>query len=134
MDKAAIIDDDDNIMIESGTPNPWRLCSVTKVEEVKMMTRLLPIWATTIMYYVIHAQMITFAVLQASTMKRSIGSFQFPAGSFNGFFIGAILLALGIYDRLVVPLWKKKKGTQGITFLSETASNCEFVPFGSSLY
>ncbi|KAK6156485.1 hypothetical protein DH2020_010733 [Rehmannia glutinosa] len=111
LDKAAIIDDDDKTMIESGTSNPWRLCSVTKVEEVKMMTRLLPIWATTIIYYVIHAQMITFAVLQASTMKRSIGSFEIPAASFNAFFIGAILLALGIYDRLIIPLWKKKKGT-----------------------
>ncbi|KAK6156511.1 hypothetical protein DH2020_010759 [Rehmannia glutinosa] len=119
LDKAAIIDDDDNIMIESGTPNPWRLCSVTKVEEVKMMTKLLPIWATTIMYYVIHAQMITFAVLQASTMKRSIGSFEIPAASFNAFFIGAILLALGIYDRLIIPLWKKKKGTLGLTNLQK---------------
>ncbi|KAI3471466.1 hypothetical protein Pfo_031069 [Paulownia fortunei] len=119
LDKAAIIVDDENIMIESGTPNPWRLCSVTKVEEVKMMTRLLPIWATTIMYYVIHAQMITFAVLQASTLKRSIGSFQIPAGSFSGFFIGAILLALGIYDRLIIPVWKKKKGTPGLTSLQK---------------
>lgn len=79
-----------------------------------MMTRLLPIWATTIMFYVIHAQIITFAVLQASSMERSIRSFQIPAGCFNAFFIGAIMLALGIYDRLIVPLWKKKKGTLGI--------------------
>ncbi|KAL8040628.1 hypothetical protein ABFX02_10G110100 [Erythranthe guttata] len=116
LDKAAIIDDGDkDTMIESGTPNPWRLCSVTKVEEVKMMARLLPIWTTTIMFYVIHAQMITYAVLQASTMKRSIGTFTIPAGSFNVFFIGSILLALGIHDRLIVPLLKKKKGTLGLT-------------------
>ncbi|KAL2251215.1 UNVERIFIED_CONTAM: Protein NRT1/ PTR FAMILY 6.2 [Sesamum indicum] len=115
LDKAAIIDDDDYIMIESGTQNRWRLCSVTEVEEVKMMTRILPIWATTIMYYVIHAQMITFAVLQASTMERSIGSFEIPGGSFNAFFIGAILLTLAIHDRLIVPLLKKKKGTLGLT-------------------
>ncbi|KAG8375995.1 hypothetical protein BUALT_Bualt09G0017000 [Buddleja alternifolia] len=116
LDKAAIIDDaESSIMIESGSTNPWRLCSVTKVEEVKMMTRILPIWATTIMFYVIHAQMITFAVLQAATMKRSIGSFQIPAASFNAFFIAAILITLGIYDRLVIPLWKKKKSTPGLT-------------------
>lgn len=120
MDKAAVVDDDDtNMMIESGTPNPWKLCSVTKVEEVKMMTRLLPIWATTIMYYVIHAQMITFAVLQASTMKRSIGTFSIPPGSFNAFFIGAIMLALGVYDRLIFALWKRKNGTLGLTNLQK---------------
>lgn len=117
MDKAAIVEDYDNkMMIESRTPNPWRVCSVTEVEEVKMMTRLLPIWATTIMFYVIHAQMITYAVLQASTMERSIGKFNIPAGSFNAFFIGAILLALGIHDRLIVPLMEKKKGTPGIFY------------------
>lgn len=115
VDKAAIRDDDDNIAVESGAPNPWRLCSAAKVEEVKMMSRLLPIWATTIMFYVIHAQIITFAVLQASTMERSIRSFQVPAASFSAFFIGAILLALGIYDRLIVPLWRKHKGTLGIS-------------------
>ncbi|KAL0339083.1 UNVERIFIED_CONTAM: protein NRT1/ PTR FAMILY 6.2 [Sesamum angustifolium] len=114
LDKAAIIDDDDYIMIESGTQNRWRLCSVTEVEEVKMMTRILPIWATTIMYYAIHAQMITFAVLQASTMERSIGSFEIPGASFDAFFIGAILLTLAIHDRLIVPLLKKKKGTLGL--------------------
>ncbi|KAH6761084.1 Major facilitator superfamily protein [Perilla frutescens var. frutescens] len=119
LDKASIRDDDDNITVESGSPNPWRLCSVTKVEEVKMMTRLLPIWATTIMFYVIHAQMITFSVLQASTMERSIGSFQIPAASFNAFFIGAILLALGLYDRVMVPLWKMYKGNLGLTNLQK---------------
>ncbi|PIM99254.1 H+/oligopeptide symporter [Handroanthus impetiginosus] len=119
LDKAAIVENEDDLMIESGSSKPWRLCSVTKVEEVKMMIRILPIWATTIMYYVVHAQMITFAVLQASSMRRSIGSFEVPAGSFNAFFIGAILLALGIYDRVIIPLWKKKKGTLGLTNLQK---------------
>ncbi|KAL3818853.1 hypothetical protein ACJIZ3_004758 [Penstemon smallii] len=121
LDKAAILENVDNAMTEAEIPkpNPWRLCSVTKVEEVKMMVRILPIFATTIMFWTVHAQMITFSVQQAATMNRSIGSFQVPAGSLNAFFIGAILLTLGIYDRVIIPLWKKKKGTQGLTSLQK---------------
>lgn len=93
--------------------NPWRLCSVTRVEEVKMMIRLLPIWATTIVFWTTYAQMITFSVEQASTMNRSVGGFQIPAGSLTVFFVAAILVALGAYDRMIIPLMKKWKGKPG---------------------
>lgn len=78
-----------------------------------MMGRLLPIWATTIMFWTTYAQMITFSVEQASTMNRSIGNFQIPAGSLTVFFVAAILITLAVYDRLVMPLWKEWKGKQG---------------------
>ena len=86
---------------------------MTRVEEVKMMARLLPIWATTIIFWTTYAQMITFSVDQASTMERSIGNFQIPAGSLNVFFVAAILITLGVYDRLIMPFWKKWKGKPG---------------------
>ena len=104
-------------------PNPWRLCSVTRIEEVKMMARLLPVWATTIMFWTTYAQMITFSVEQASTMERSIGSFQIPAGSLTVFFVAAILITLAIYDRLVMPLWKRWKGKPGRYTLLDLASS-----------
>ena len=107
LDKAAIVAEGDSAQ------NPWKLSSVTRVEEVKMVARLLPVWATTILFWTIYAQMITFSVVQASTMERSIGSFQIPAGSLTVFFVAAILITLGVYDRLIMPLWKKWKGKQG---------------------
>ncbi|CAA6671753.1 unnamed protein product [Spirodela intermedia] len=84
-------------------PNPWKLCSVTRIEEVKMMIRLLPVWATTIIFWTTYAQMITFSVEQASTMRRSIGHFEIPAGSLTVFFVGAILITLAVYDRVIMP-------------------------------
>lgn len=120
MDKAAIVADGDYEKIGSlSAPNPWKLCSVTKVEEVKMMISLLPIWATTIMFWTTYAQMITFSVEQASTMERSIGNFQIPAGSLTVFFVGAILITLAVNDRLIMPLWKKWKGNQGMNLKTE---------------
>ncbi|KAL8483774.1 hypothetical protein ACS0TY_026455 [Phlomoides rotata] len=119
LDKAAIVAEGD---IDSrGSCNPWKVCSVTKVEEVKMMGRLLPIWATTIIFWTTYAQMITFSVEQASTMNRLIGNFQIPAGSLTVFFVAAILITLAVYDRLIMPLWNKWKGKPGFSSLQKIA-------------
>lgn len=79
-----------------------------------MVARLMPVWATTIIFWTTYAQMITFSVEQASTMERSIGGFQIPAGSLTVFFVAAILITLAVYDRLVMPLWKKSSGNPGM--------------------
>ncbi|KAF3453686.1 hypothetical protein FNV43_RR04127 [Rhamnella rubrinervis] len=121
LDKAAIVAEGELERNGSSGPNPWELCSVTRVEEVKMMARLLPIWATTIIFWTTYAQMITFSVVQASTMERSIGNFQIPAGSLTVFFVLAIMITLAVYDRLIMPLWKKWRGQPGFNNLQRIA-------------
>jgi len=115
LEKAAIVveGDFDKDLYGSG-PNPWKLCSLTRVEEVKMMVRLLPIWATTIIFWTTYAQMITFSVEQAATMERNVGNFQIPAGALTVFFVIAILLTLAVNDRIIMPLWKKINGKPGL--------------------
>uniref|UniRef100_A0A0D9XM97 Major facilitator superfamily (MFS) profile domain-containing protein n=1 Tax=Leersia perrieri TaxID=77586 RepID=A0A0D9XM97_9ORYZ len=107
----------DHAAIISGETPPssatkWTLCTRTDVEEVKQVVRMLPIWATTIMFWTIHAQMTTFAVAQAQLMDRHIAgsSFLIPAGSLTVFLIGSILLTVPFYDRLVVPIARKFTG------------------------
>ncbi|KAK4781284.1 hypothetical protein SAY87_017390 [Trapa incisa] len=119
LDRAAVIVEGDfqGCGAASVPPNPWRLASVTRVEEVKMVVRLLPIWATTIIFWTTYAQMITFSVEQASTMERTIGRFVIPAGSLTVFFVAAVLITLAVYDRAIMPLWKKWKGKPGFTNL-----------------
>ncbi|CAH1432851.1 unnamed protein product [Lactuca virosa] len=117
LDKAAIVAEGDFEKNSSSSWNPWKLCTVTRVEEVKMMVRLLPIWATTILFWTTYAQMITFSVEQAATMRRTVGGFQIPAGSLTVFFVAAILLSCAVYDSLIIPIWKKWKGTPGFTDL-----------------
>lgn len=120
LDKAAMIVGNSGSYSKSNI-NPWELCSVTRVEEVKMMIRLLPVWATTILFWTTYAQMITFSVEQATTMRRSMGSFQIPAGSLTVFFVAAILITLAVYDRLVMPICKKLWGKPGFTNLQRIA-------------
>ncbi|WOG96618.1 hypothetical protein DCAR_0415954 [Daucus carota subsp. sativus] len=122
LDKAAIVAEGDfDKSCPNSAPNPWKLCSVTRVEEVKMMARLLPIWATTIIFWTAYAQMITFSVQQASTMDRYMGSFQIPSGSLTVFFVAAILITLAFNDRVIMPLWKKWKGKPGLSSLQSIA-------------
>jgi len=47
LDKAAIVTGGD--MLPSGEPKLWRLSTVHRVEELKSIIRMLPIWAATIL-------------------------------------------------------------------------------------
>ncbi|KAF7824722.1 protein NRT1/ PTR FAMILY 5.4 [Senna tora] len=116
LEKAMIIDDID---ASSKTRNPWRLCSVTQVEEVKLVLRLIPIWLSCLMFTVVQSQLHTFFTKQGGTMNRSIGPhFQIPPASLQGLVGITILFAVPIYDRVFVPLARKLTGhPSGITVL-----------------
>ncbi|CAN4127594.1 unnamed protein product [Withania somnifera] len=87
--------------------NKWNLSTLTDVEEVKLVIRMLPTWATTIMFWTVYAQMTTFSVSQATTMDRHMGNFEIPPASLTLFFVGSILLTCIFYDRVVVPIAKR---------------------------
>ncbi|GKV01366.1 hypothetical protein SLEP1_g13922 [Rubroshorea leprosula] len=70
LDKAAILSDAE---LTSGEfSNPWRVCTVTQVEEFKILIRMLPIWATGIIFSAVYAQMSTLFVEQGMMMDTSI--------------------------------------------------------------
>ncbi|KAI9089559.1 hypothetical protein K1719_029164 [Acacia pycnantha] len=108
--KEMIIDDLD---ASSKTRNPWRLCSVTQVEEVKQVLCLIPIWFSCVMYFVVQVQLHTFVTKQASTLVRSIGPlFQIPPASLQGTIRLTILATMPTYDQFFVPLARKFTGHQ----------------------
>ncbi|XP_047325935.1 protein NRT1/ PTR FAMILY 6.3 [Impatiens glandulifera] len=113
LDKAAIKDR----QISVTAVNKWEISTLTDVEEVKMVVRMLPIWATTILFWTVYAQMTTFSVSQATTMDRSIGkSFEIPPASLTAFFVASILITVPIYDFIVVPIARKLlKNPRGLT-------------------
>ncbi|GJN30007.1 hypothetical protein PR202_gb18280 [Eleusine coracana subsp. coracana] len=89
--------------------NKWAACTLTDVEEVKQVIRMLPTWATTVLFWTVYAQMTTFSVSQAQIMDRRIHIgphhfFVIPAGSLTVFFVGSILITVPVYDRIIVPL------------------------------
>ncbi|KFK39483.1 hypothetical protein AALP_AA3G250100 [Arabis alpina] len=119
LDKAAIlVDESSSGLKEFKEKDSWSVSTVTQVEEVKLVAKLMPIWATNILFWTIYSQMTTFTVEQATFMERRIGSFTVPAGSYSAFLILTILLFTSLNERFVVPLTRRlTKKPQGITSL-----------------
>lgn len=101
MDKAATITKNDDEQIGN---NPWRLCTVTQVEETKCVLRMLPIWLCTICYSVVFTQMASLFVEQGDVMNSNIGEFRLPAASMSVFDICSVLVCTVIYRTILVPL------------------------------
>ncbi|KAJ7943175.1 protein NRT1/ PTR FAMILY 3.1 [Quillaja saponaria] len=118
LDKAAVVSEEES-MKDSKTPNLWRLNTVHRVEELKSVIRMGPIWAAGILLITAYAQQGTFSLQQAKTMDRHITkSFQIPAGSMSVFTIVTMLSTIAFYDRVFIRIARKITGLdRGITFL-----------------
>uniref|UniRef100_A0A251VIY6 Putative proton-dependent oligopeptide transporter family n=1 Tax=Helianthus annuus TaxID=4232 RepID=A0A251VIY6_HELAN len=119
LDKAAIVTQEDYANSQS-KPNLWRLNTVHRVEELKSLLRMCPIWASGILLFTAYVQQNTFSLQQAKTMNRHLTkSFQIPAGSMSVFTLGSMLATILFYDRVFVPIMKRFTGVErGISFLS----------------
>ncbi|KAL7181677.1 hypothetical protein ACSBR1_040552 [Camellia fascicularis] len=93
-------------------------CSLQEVEEVKIVLKILPIFACTIMLNCCLAQLSTFSVQQAATMKTKLGSLKVPPASLPIFPILFIMILAPVYDHFIIPFARKlTKSEMGITHL-----------------
>lgn len=103
-DKAAVEDMKD-------LKNSWRLCTVTQVEELKAIIRLLPIWASGIVFAAVYSQMSTMFVLQGNTMDQHMGpKFMIPSASLSLFDTVSVIFWTPVYDLVIVPFARKFTG------------------------
>ena len=116
LDKAMIIDNLDSMRT---IHDPWRLCSLNQVEEVKLVLRLFPVWLSCLMFAIVVAQMNTFFVKQGSTLQRSITPhFIISPASLQALVGLTIIVCMPIYDRYFIPTARKFTGhPSGITVL-----------------
>ncbi|KAH7656141.1 Proton-dependent oligopeptide transporter family protein [Dioscorea alata] len=110
LDKAATLSDSD-VKTQSFT-NAWRLCTVTQVEELKILVRMFPIWASGILFSAVYAQISTMFVEQGMVMDTSIGSFTIPPASLSTFDVVSVIVWVPIYDRIIVPIARKFTGKE----------------------
>lgn len=118
LDKAAIIEDEENMSIDKSN-NSWRLATVTKVEEMKLVLHIIPIWLTSLTFGIGISQASTFFVKQGATMNRKIGSnFNIPPASINSLGAIAMLISVAFYDKLLIPYLRRITGNErGIKLL-----------------
>jgi len=110
LDKATTITDVD--VKTADFTNPWRICTVTQVEELKILLRMLPIFTTTIVFSAVYAQMSTMFVEQGMVLDPSLGSFKVPPASLSTFDTLSVILCVPIYDYILVPLARRFTGNE----------------------
>lgn len=126
LDKAAVYE-------ENGGPvekqSPWRLATVTKVEEMKLILNMIPIWLSTLPFGVTIAQTSTFFIKQAANLNRKIGDGLIlpPTTIFCLAAIGMIF-SITIYDKVLVPMLRRTTGNErGINILQRIGIGMLFV-------
>ncbi|XXG51325.1 hypothetical protein AAC387_Pa02g5125 [Persea americana] len=108
LDKAATVTDLD---VKTGDfSNPWRLCTITQVEELKILVRMFPIWATIIVFSAVYAQMSTMFVEQGMVLDTSLGSFTIPPASLSTFDVVSVIVWVPMYDAILIPIARKFTG------------------------
>ncbi|KAI6678962.1 hypothetical protein NL676_039758 [Syzygium grande] len=107
LDKACINTQDEAKSRES----PWRLCTVSQVEQVKTLLSIIPIFACTIIFNTILAQLQTFSVQQGSSMNTHLGhSFHIPPASLQSIPYLMLIFVVPLYDALFVPFARRITG------------------------
>nr|GMC46714.1 protein NRT1/ PTR FAMILY 1.2-like [Ipomoea batatas] len=111
LNKACIIQDPQRDLATDGTAkNPWRLCTVDQVEELKALLKVMPIWLTR-MIMSINLTQASFVVIQATTLDRHIGpNFEIPAASIGSLGLVFVVVWVVLYDRIVLPLASRISG------------------------
>ncbi|CAO2825962.1 unnamed protein product [Amaranthus hypochondriacus] len=104
LNKACMIQNiEEELTLDGEIRDPWSLCTIEQVEELKSLIKVVPIWSTGIIMSTVTAQT-PFKVLLIKTMNRHITSnFEIPAGSFSTFTIISIILWIAIYDLIIIP-------------------------------
>ncbi|XP_016439983.2 protein NRT1/ PTR FAMILY 2.11 isoform X1 [Nicotiana tabacum] len=123
LSKAAVITQEDLInSVDGSAVNPWRLCSIQQVEEVKCLLRVIPIWVAGTIYYVSVVQSQNYVIFQAIQTDSQLGhiNFHIPPASFIVISMLSITIWLPIYDRVLLPWLRKLTGKEdGITLLQK---------------
>ncbi|CAN6328673.1 unnamed protein product [Urochloa humidicola] len=100
-------------------------CTVTEVEEVKLIAGMIVVWLTTLVPCTVWAQVNTLFVKQGTTLDRTVGGVRIPAASLGSFITVSMLLSIPLYDRVLVPLARRRTGDpRGITLLQRLGAGC----------
>ncbi|EEC66460.1 hypothetical protein OsI_32532 [Oryza sativa Indica Group] len=107
-DRAATITASD----EASASRPWKLCTVTQVEEIKIFARMLPIFLTAVIFNTAEACFPLF-VEQGGAMDNHVAAaFALPPASLTTFTCVCILVLAPTYDRVLMPAVSRLTGVK----------------------
>ncbi|MCD7460534.1 hypothetical protein HAX54_043700 [Datura stramonium] len=109
LDRAAILRTNQEASTSSAH-GPWSLCTISQIEETKIVIRMLPIILSTVFMNTCMAQLQTFTIQQSITMNRKIRNFEIPGPSIPVIPQLFQLFLIPVYDRILVPIARKFTG------------------------
>ncbi|KAL6998368.1 hypothetical protein U1Q18_008494 [Sarracenia purpurea var. burkii] len=113
LDKAAILEDNDSSSSGKKKQSPWRLSTVTKVEELKLILNMIPIWLSTLPFGICLAQASTFFIKQGTTLDRRIGRhFLIPPASIYSLAAIGMIVSVTLYEKILLPIMRKATGNE----------------------
>ncbi|KAG6581385.1 Protein NRT1/ PTR FAMILY 4.6 [Cucurbita argyrosperma subsp. argyrosperma] len=117
LDKAAIQQTPCRQVETPEASSPWKLCTVTQVENAKVILSMIPIFCCTVNMSLCFAQLQTFSIQQGLTMDTKLTpSFKIPPASLTIIPVFFLIIMAPIYDKILVPFARKFTGIPtGIT-------------------
>ncbi|CDP16194.1 unnamed protein product [Coffea canephora] len=105
LNKACIIIDPERDLTTDGTAaDPWSLCTVNQVEDLKSILKVIPLWSTGMIMSVNSSQS-SFSVFQAKSMNRKFSpNFEMPAGSCSMFGVVGAVIWIPLYLQIILPV------------------------------
>ncbi|KAJ1258579.1 hypothetical protein BS78_10G086400 [Paspalum vaginatum] len=103
----------DKAAVGTGNTSAWTLCSVTQVEETKIILRMVPIFLSAVLGYIPVPLILNFTVQQGNTMDTKLGAIHISPATL--FVIPTVfqMVILIIYDRIIVPFLRRITGYVG---------------------
>lgn len=88
---------------------PWKLCTVQEVEDLKNLIGILPLWSSSIFLSTPIGVLLSLTVLQALATDRHVARlhFQLSAGSMIVFALISTAAGVILTDRCLWPMWRK---------------------------
>ncbi|XP_044465365.1 protein NRT1/ PTR FAMILY 5.6 [Mangifera indica] len=110
LDKAAIVEGNETSVEKQ---SPWKLATVTKIEEMKLVLNMIPIWVATLPFGICVAQASTFFIKQGTTLNRKIGDgFMIPPASIFALAAIGMIVSVTIYEKILVPILRRATGNE----------------------
>ncbi|RCV15875.1 hypothetical protein SETIT_3G093300v2 [Setaria italica] len=103
----------DKAAVDDGDTRGWSLCTVTQVEEAKIILRMVPIFLSSVLGNVPIPLLLSLTVQQGGTMDTRLGGTSIPPASLFIVPIVFQMLTLVAYDRLFVPWLRRATGYAG---------------------
>jgi len=113
LNKAALMVENE-LNDDGSNNNPWRLCSIQQVEELKCILKMMPIWVAGFITYIPTGQLSIFPMSQAMKMDKHLTqNFEIPPGWMIIVTMLTIAITIPFYDKVISPILTKLTNQEG---------------------